>query len=49
MHTDDIQRLQHGTHHDPFAILGKHPHRNGIAYRAFMPEAERVILEDVGR
>jgi len=35
---DDIQRLLDGRHHDPFAVLGRHPTgRNRVVVRAFCP------------
>ncbi len=48
MLTHDIQRLQQGCHHDPFAILGRHPNPKGVVIRAFMPSAERVNLLGFG-
>lgn len=39
----DLQRLQAGTHHDPFSLLGWHPQEGGTwALRTFMPAAEQV-------
>ncbi|MEW6120286.1 MAG: 1,4-alpha-glucan branching protein GlgB [Pseudomonadota bacterium] len=38
-------RLQTGTHHDPFEVLGVHPQPDGtIVVRVFMPQAEAVEL-----
>ena len=48
---DDIAALADGTHRDPFAVLGMHPVREGLAVRAVMPNAERVevIESSTGR
>ncbi len=38
-----IVRLQSGTHHDPFEVLGLHPQPDGSTLvRVFMPQAEAV-------
>ncbi|HPQ95731.1 MAG: 1,4-alpha-glucan branching protein GlgB [Thiothrix sp.] len=37
-----IQRLQSGSFHDPFSLLGWHPDRQGWVLRTFLPTAERV-------
>ncbi len=38
-----IARLQAGTHHDPFEVLGLHPQADGTTrMRVFMPQAEAV-------
>jgi len=44
---NDIQLLQSGRHHDPFAILGRHEHDKAVV-RAFMPSAENVELTGLG-
>ena len=46
---ESLQRLQQGTHHDPFDYLGQHPLKNGQVIRAFMPSAEWVEVVDFGR
>jgi 1,4-alpha-glucan branching enzyme len=45
---DEIDRLVGGDHHDPYAVLGAHPGRDGVTIRALRPLAERVevILPD---
>ena len=43
-----LQRLQNGTHHDPFEYLGRHPEGDGEVFRAFMPMAEEVELIGYG-
>jgi 1,4-alpha-glucan branching enzyme len=35
----EIRRLLAGEHHDPHAVLGAHPERNGVAVRALRPGA----------
>ena len=44
-----LQRLQQGTHHDPFDYLGPHPLKSGQVIRAFMPSAEWVEVVDLGK
>jgi 1,4-alpha-glucan branching enzyme len=48
---EEIDRLVGGEHHDPHAILGAHPDRDGITIRALRPLAETVeaVLPDGGR
>ena len=38
----DVERLLAGEHSDPHALLGAHPHRNGVLVRTFRPGAESV-------
>ncbi len=45
---ESLQRLQQGTHHDPFNYLGPHPLSDGQVIRAFMPSAEWVEVVDFG-
>src|SRR5690242_3707019 len=40
----DRERLLHGTHHDPHSVLGVHPVRGGVAFRAFRPYARSVTV-----
>ncbi|MGV9554635.1 1,4-alpha-glucan branching enzyme [Streptomyces sp. NPDC003522] len=40
----DRERLLHGTHHDPHAVLGAHPAPGGIVFRAFRPHALSVTV-----
>ncbi|WP_124950817.1 1,4-alpha-glucan branching protein GlgB [Sulfuriferula thiophila] len=42
-----LHRIQQGTHHDPFDVLGWHPQPGGDwLLRLFMPAAERLALVD---
>ncbi|MBT5831351.1 MAG: 1,4-alpha-glucan branching protein GlgB, partial [Candidatus Latescibacteria bacterium] len=45
----DIDRIVHGNHHDPFAILGMHtvliPNGQSIVIRAYRPGAEKVTAK----
>ena len=40
----DIKKIVNAEHHDPFQVLGMHPCGDGLAVRAFRPEAEGVVL-----
>jgi 1,4-alpha-glucan branching enzyme len=44
-----LERLQQGRHHDPFDYLGCHPSNNGWILRTFMPSAEQVELQGIGK
>ncbi|MEN8213123.1 MAG: 1,4-alpha-glucan branching protein GlgB [Pseudomonadota bacterium] len=46
---EQIERLQNGTHHDPFEFLGRHPDTDGEVFRAFMPMAEEIELVGYGK
>jgi len=39
---DAIEAIVAGRHGDPFAVLGMHDDRDGVAVRAFVPGAERL-------
>ncbi len=41
----ELQRLQAGTHHDPFHFLGWHQEGITWVFRAFMPSAEKVEMD----
>lgn len=42
-----IQRLVEARHHDPFELLGWHPHGNLVTIRAYLPDAIKVwLLQD---
>jgi len=45
---DEVYRVIHTDHHDPFQILGMHPvtvkGKPGLAIRAFLPDSEKVSL-----
>ncbi|WP_037853842.1 1,4-alpha-glucan branching enzyme [Streptomyces sp. NRRL S-340] len=46
----DRERLLHGAHHDPHALLGAHPVPGGVAFRALRPFACAVsVVTDGGR
>ncbi|MFJ8333023.1 1,4-alpha-glucan branching enzyme [Streptomyces sp. NPDC094437] len=40
----DRERLLHGTHHAPHAVLGAHPVPGGVAFRALRPYARSVTV-----
>ncbi|MEU5613570.1 1,4-alpha-glucan branching enzyme [Streptomyces sparsogenes] len=40
----DRQRLLSGSHHDPHSLLGAHPVRDGILFRALRPYARSVVV-----
>ncbi|MEU9792460.1 1,4-alpha-glucan branching enzyme [Streptomyces sparsogenes] len=40
----DRQRLLSGSHHDPHSLLGAHPVRDGILFRALRPYARSVTV-----
>ncbi|MFD4577772.1 1,4-alpha-glucan branching enzyme [Streptomyces sp. NPDC058417] len=40
----DRERLLHGTHHEPHAVLGAHPVTGGVAVRVFRPYALAVTV-----
>ncbi|MHB8273972.1 MAG: 1,4-alpha-glucan branching protein GlgB [Dermatophilaceae bacterium] len=41
----ELERLIAGTHHDPHAILGPHPHNGGVTVRTLKPLADNVVVE----
>src|SRR6188474_1824436 len=41
-----IQAIVHANHHDPFSYLGMHQTADGLAVRAFLPQARAVTLID---
>ncbi|OOZ43770.1 1,4-alpha-glucan branching enzyme [Solemya velum gill symbiont] len=44
-----LKRLQNGSHHDPFELLGYHETESGGALiRALLPHAEQVELDGIG-
>ncbi len=45
-HAPDIQALLAARHHDPFAVLGKHPQGGGDIVRAFLPGAVDAAIAD---
>ncbi len=40
-----MQRIADARHHDPFAVLGKHPTEDGCVIRAFLPYATEASVE----
>jgi len=40
----ELQRLIEARHHDPFALLGRHPQDKKVVVRAHLPYAEEVVL-----
>ncbi len=43
----DIEKICHGTHADPFSVLGPHGQPDGrVAVRVFLPKARKVQLVD---
>lgn len=46
--TPDERKILAARHHDPCAVLGKHPHGAGEIVRAFIPHASEVTLLDSG-
>ncbi|MCC7123260.1 MAG: 1,4-alpha-glucan branching protein GlgB, partial [Acidobacteria bacterium] len=48
MFVHDVEGLVHGTHPDPFAVLGPHALAGGLAIRALNPEARRAEVVTPG-
>ncbi len=44
----DLQRIVDARHHDPFAVLGRHPHGAGERVLVYLPGARSVHLVDNG-
>jgi len=42
-----VAAIVHGSHGDPFSILGMHVTRDGVAVRAFLPDAKRIRVVNV--
>ncbi|OPF74261.1 glycogen-branching enzyme [Streptomyces antioxidans] len=45
---EDRRRLLAGAHHDPHAVLGAHPVRGGVLFRALRPYARSVTVTATG-
>ncbi|MET8179029.1 1,4-alpha-glucan branching enzyme [Streptomyces sp. NPDC005336] len=45
---EERQRLLAGAHHDPHALLGAHPVRGGVLFRALRPYARSVTVSAAG-
>lgn len=41
---EDLTAIVGGYHGDPFAVLGPHPHQDGLVIRAFLPHADSVAV-----
>jgi len=44
--TDDQLKIIEARHHDPFAVLGRHPTKTGVYVRAFLPLTESAAVGD---
>ncbi|MFN2308615.1 MAG: 1,4-alpha-glucan branching protein GlgB [Gammaproteobacteria bacterium] len=44
----DLQRIAEARHHDPFAVLGRHPHKDGEQVIAYLPGARAAHLPALG-
>lgn len=42
--TDDQLKIIEARHHDPFAVLGRHPTKTGVHVRAFLPHTESASV-----
>ncbi len=45
----DLQRILEARHHDPFAVLGRHPEEDEVAVTTFIPDATEVTIADGDR
>jgi 1,4-alpha-glucan branching enzyme len=45
----ELQRLIEARHHDPFALLGRHPQDKKVVVRAHFPYAEEVVLVEANQ
>jgi 1,4-alpha-glucan branching enzyme len=43
----DFERVAAARHHDPFAVLGRHPHDSGERVVAYLPDARSARLPDI--
>ena len=43
----ELQLLTEARHHDPFAVLGRHPHGNGERVQVYLPGARSAHLTDI--
>jgi 1,4-alpha-glucan branching enzyme len=44
-----LQQILEARHHDPFAVLGRHPHGDGEIVRAHIPGAGQVAVHETGQ
>ncbi len=42
----ELKRIADANHHDPFAVLGRHPDGDGVVLRAFLPGALEVRIAE---
>ena len=45
----ELQRIAEADHHDPFAVLGRHPDGKGVLVRAYLPGAAEVRIAEGDR
>ena len=45
---DEFTRISEARHHDPFAVLGRHPEGDGVVVRAFLPHAAEARIAEGG-
>ena len=45
---NERQRISDARHHDPFAVLGRHPEGKEVVVRAFIPFAAEVRIAEGG-
>ena len=44
--SDDMIRIRDARHHDPFAVLGRHPDGDDVVVRVFLPHASEVSIAE---
>ena len=42
----DFERIVQARHHDPFAVLGRHPEEDKDLIRAYLPGADEVVIAE---
>ena len=42
----ELQRILEARHHDPFAVLGRHPQDKKVVVRAHLPYAQEVHIAE---
>ncbi|MDZ4150719.1 GlgB N-terminal domain-containing protein, partial [Methylicorpusculum sp.] len=42
----DFIKIIEAKHHDPFAVLGRHPHNDSVKITLYLPYAESVSFAD---
>ncbi|MGZ8947747.1 MAG: GlgB N-terminal domain-containing protein, partial [Methylococcaceae bacterium] len=45
--SDSIKIIE-ARHHDPFSVLGRHPHEKGVKVKVYLPYAESVSFANGG-